>query len=266
MILELYHNNMSSCAQKARVALAEKHLQWKSHHLDLRAGDQQQPDYLKLNPKGVVPTLIDGDLVIRESNVILEYLEDAYPDPPMRPADAYGRSQVRLWNQRLAEGHHDIATSTLSMGIAFRHQYLAKGEPECGELIENVPDPVKRERRRDVIYNGTEAGEFRLAVTMWISLLNDMEAALGQHEWLVGDYYTIADAAYTPYLTRLDHLHVLGFIDDKPRVTDWYARIKARPSYQLGIIEWLDHGYLALMNEKGDEAWPKIEGMIGEAA
>ena len=266
MILELYHNNMSSCAQKARVALAEKNLEWKSHHLDLRAGDQQQPDYLKLNPKGVVPTLIDGDLVIRESNVILEYLEDAYPDPPMRPADAYGRSQVRLWNQRLAEGHHDIATATLSMGIAFRHQYLAKGEPECGELIENVPDPVKRERRRDVIYNGTEAGEFRLAVTMWISLLNDMEAALCQHEWLVGDYYTIADAAYTPYLTRLDHLHVLGFIDDKPRLTDWYARIKARPSYQLGITEWLDHGYLALMNEKGDEAWPEIEAMIGEAA
>ena len=79
MILELYHNNMSSCAQKARVALAEKNLEWKSHHLDLRAGDQQKPDYLKLNPKGVVPTLIDGDLVIRESNVILEYLNQLFP-------------------------------------------------------------------------------------------------------------------------------------------------------------------------------------------
>ena len=265
-MLELYHNTMSSCAQKVRVGLAEKGLAWKSHHLDMRAGAQQQPDYLKLNPKGVVPTLIDGDLVIRESNVILEYLDDAYPSPKLLPADSFDRAEVRLWNQRLAEWHHDIATATLSMGIAVRHQYLAKGEPECGALIEKVPDPVTRERRRDVIYNGTEAGEFRLAVTMWISLLNDMEAALAQHKWLVGDYYTIADAAYTPYLTRLDHLHVLGFIDDKPRVTDWYARIKARPSYQLGIIEWLDHGYLALMNEKGDEAWPEIEAMIGEAA
>ena len=76
-MLELYHNTMSSCAQKVRVGLAEKGLAWKSHHLDLRVGDQQQPDYLKLNPKGVVPTLIDGDLVIPESNVILEYLDDA---------------------------------------------------------------------------------------------------------------------------------------------------------------------------------------------
>lgn len=264
-MLELYHNTMSSCAQKVRVALAEKGLEWKSHHLNLRAGEQQEPAYLKLNPKGVVPTLIDGDLVICESNVILEYLDDAYPDPPLRPVDHFGKAQVRLWNQRLAEGHHDIATATLSMGIAFRHQYLAKGEPECGELIEKVPDPVKRERRRDVIYNGTAAREFGLAVTMWIGLLNDMESALNDHDWLVGDAYTITDAAYTPYLTRLDHLNVLGFISDKPRLTDWYNRIKARPSYTAGITEWLDEDYLALMAQKGDEAWPEIEQMIKKA-
>ena len=110
-MLELYHNTMSSCAQNVRVGLAEKGLAWKSHHLDLRAGDQQQPHYLNLNPKGIVPTLIDGDLVIRESNVILEYLDDASPSPKLLPADAFGRAEVRLWDQRLAEGHHDIATS-----------------------------------------------------------------------------------------------------------------------------------------------------------
>ena len=263
-MLELYHNTMSSCAQKVRVGLAEKGLKWKSHHLNLRAGDQQNPAYLELNPKGVVPTLIHGDLVIRESNVILEYLDDAFPDPPLRPSDAFGRAQVRLWNQRLAEGHHDIATATLSMGIAFRHQYLAKGESACLELIEKVPDPIKRERRRDVIFNGTEAREFRIAVNMWISLLDDMEAALGRHDWLAGDAYTITDAAYAPYLTRLDHLHVLGFIRDKPVLSAWYERIKARPSYTLGVTDWLDTDYLSLMAEKGKEAWPKIEAMIAE--
>lgn len=261
-MLELYHNSMSSCAQKVRVTLAEKGLGWKSHHLNLRTGDQQKPKYLELNPKGVVPTLIHGDLVIRESNVILEYLDDAFPDPPLRPTDAFGKAQVRLWNQRLAEGHHDIGTATLSMGIAFRHQYLAKGETACIELIENVPDPIKRERRRDVIFNGTEAREFRIAVNMWISLLSDMEAALCRHDWLAGGAYSITDAAYTPYLTRLDHLNVLGFIRDKPLLSDWYKRIKARPSYTTGITDWLDPEYLSLMEDKGKEAWPKIEEMI----
>ena len=148
------------------------------------------------------------------------------------------------------------------MGIAFRHQYLAKGETACIELIENVPDPIKRERRRDVIFNGTEAREFRIAVNMWISLLSDMEAALCRHDWLACGAYSITDAAYTPYLTRLDHLNVLGFIRDKPLLSDWYKRIKARPSYTTGITDWLDPEYLSLMEDKGKEAWPKIEEMI----
>ena len=196
---------------------------------------------------------------------LLRHRSSCHFSEPARPrasAGAFGRAQVRLWNQRLAEGHHDIGTATLSMGIAFRHQYLAKGEPACRTLIEKVPDPIKRERRRDVIYNGTDAREFRLAVNMWISLLNDMDEALSRHDWLAGDGYTITDAAYTPYLTRLDHLRVLGFISDKPRLAGWYERIKARTSYTLGITDWLDADYLSLMAEKGKEAWPKVEAMI----
>ena len=137
-MLELYHNTMSSCAQQVRVALAEKELPWKSHHLNLRAGDQQKPEYLKLNPKGVVPTLIDGELVICESNVILEYLDDAFPEPPLRPSVPFSRAKMRLWNQILPKAHYDIGTATLSMGVAFRYQYLSKGETACKKLIEKV--------------------------------------------------------------------------------------------------------------------------------
>ena len=67
-MLELYHSPMSPCAQKVRTVLAEKGLEWKSHHLDLRGtGDNLRPEYLKLNPNGVVPTLVDDGRVIIES-------------------------------------------------------------------------------------------------------------------------------------------------------------------------------------------------------
>ena len=82
-MLRLYHNDMSTCAQKVRIALAEKHLASESVHLKLRDGDQFDLDYLKLNPKGVVPTLIHDDLVIRESQVILEYLSVRSPSAPV---------------------------------------------------------------------------------------------------------------------------------------------------------------------------------------
>jgi glutathione S-transferase len=261
-MLELYHNDTSTCAQKVRVTLAEKGLEWKSHHLDLRRGDQQKPEYLKLNPRGVVPTLIDRGRAIRESNVIMEYLDDEFPQVPLRPEDSFGRAQMRLWTKRLDEGHHDIATATLSMGIAFRHQYLAKGPEACAALISQIPDPVRRERRRDVIHNGVEAKEFATAVTMWKRLLDDMQAALSAHGWLAGPAYSLADAAFTPYLTRLDHLGLLGWLDSRPRVAGWYDRLRARPSYATAFTKWENADYIALMRGKGAEVWPRLKALM----
>ena len=263
-MLELYHNDMSTCAQKVRLTLAEKGLTWENRHLDLRAGDQQKPDYLKLNPRGVVPTIVDKGKVVRESTVIMEYLDDEYPNPPLRPADSHARAQMRLWTKRLDEGHHDIATATLSMGIAFRFQYLDKGQEACDALINRIPDPLRRERRRDIIYNGVEAREFRTAVRMWEVLLTDMEKTLDGSRWLADNDYSLADAAYTPYLTRLDHLNLLDWTAKRPRLADWYERIRARPSYESAIRQWENRAYIDLMKTKGGAVWPRIEQMIAE--
>ena len=255
-MLTLYHNGMSTCSQKVRLALAEKNLDWEGRHLDLRAGETHTPEYLELNPRGVVPTLVHDGQVVRESNVILEYLDDAFPDPPLRPDSPIGRARVRLWLKRLDEGHHDLATSTLSMAVAFRHQYLAKGTAESA--IASVPDPVRRERRRDLIRNGTEAREFPTAIGMWVRLIEDMETALRDSPWLAGEGYSIADAAWTPYIVRLDHLRALELVARKPRLIDWHARVQARPAYRKAMTDWFSPDYLSLMAEKGEEAWPRI--------
>src|SRR3954469_13432701 len=102
-MLALYHNDMSSCAQKVRICLSEKGLEWENRHLNLRAGEHQQPWYLKLNRRAVVPTLIDGDHVVPESNVINEYLDETYRERPLMPSEPYGRAKVRLWNKQLDE-------------------------------------------------------------------------------------------------------------------------------------------------------------------
>ena len=99
-MIELFHNDMSVCAQKVRFALGEKILDWKSHHLNLRAGEQQKPEYLKLNPNAVVPTLVDSGRVIIESTVINEYIDDAYPEPRLRPADVGERAVAALARQQ----------------------------------------------------------------------------------------------------------------------------------------------------------------------
>jgi len=260
-MLALYHNDMSSCAQKVRLCLAEKGLQWESRHLNLRAGEHQREWYLKLNRRAVVPTLIDGDTVVPESNVINEYLDERFPEPPLMPKDSLGRARVRLWTKQLDEDIHDACIAILSFGIAFRHQYLARGEAGI-RMLEQIPSIIKRERRRDVIEKGLDSFHFRIAVARMELLLTEMDEALAQHAWLVGPDYTIADAAFTPYLARLDHLDSLGMTEGRPHVADWYRRIKARPSFADAIVRWENADYLALMRARGDEAWPKVQEIV----
>ena len=260
-MLALYHNDMSSCSQKVRICLAEKGLEWESRHLDLRGGNHQQDWYVKLNRRAVVPTLVDGDIVVPESNIINEYLDERFPDTPLSPQDPPGRARMRLWTKQLDEDVHDACLAILSFGIAFRHQYLARGE-EGVRMLERIPNIFKRERRRDVIEKGLASIHFEIAVARMMLLLGEMEEVLSHHAFLAGDGYTIADAAFTPYVARLEHLSILAMTDGKPHVIDWYDRVKRRASFHDAITRWENAGYLALMQERGREAWPQVREIM----
>jgi glutathione S-transferase len=251
---------MSLCAQKVRVCLAEKGLTWENRHLVLRAAEHQQDWYLKLNRRAVVPTLIDGDKGITESNVILEYLDERFPDPRLSPSDPYGRAKMRLWTKQLDEDIHDQSAAIISFGIAFRHQYLQRGEAGK-KMLEEIPNLFKRERRRDVIEQGTNSKYFVVAVKRMVLLLDEMEEALSATPWLAGDY-SLADVAFTPYLARLEHLSILDMIGERQRVADWYRRCKARPSFQEGIGKWENADYIKLMKGRGGEAWPAVRDIM----
>ncbi|MFQ5851140.1 MAG: glutathione S-transferase family protein [Candidatus Binatia bacterium] len=263
-MIELYHNDMSTCSQKVRFALAEKRLQWTGHHLNLRAREQQKPDYVRLNPNAVVPTLVDDGTVIVESTVINEYLDDAFPDPSLRPADSRARARMRLWTKQLDEGVH-AATGVLSTGIAFRYQKLALPHGELEALISNVPDPAKRERTREDIMKGVESRYFVDAVKRFDRLLGDFETALRHAPWLTGDDFSLADIAYAPYMTRLEHLQLEAMWEKRPCIARWFERLKERAGYQAGIGEWLNSSYLTLMKEKGIEVRPLIKDILSLA-
>jgi glutathione S-transferase len=84
-MLELYHNIISTCSQKVRLCFAEKGLTYVDRHFEFRDGGHLSPEYLKLNPNGVVPTLVhDGNPVI-DSSVIVEYLDEAFPETSLTP-------------------------------------------------------------------------------------------------------------------------------------------------------------------------------------
>lgn len=236
--LTLYDGTTSVCAIKARLTLEEKGVAYESHNIDLRRGDQFSPDYLKLNPGAVVPTLVHDGRVITESSIIQFYVEDMFPDPTLLPANPYDRARLRHWMKRIDDPVHP-SCGILTHAIAFRKDYLARTPDEREARFAATPDPARRARQRSVYEQGLDSPIVIDAVRHFAKLLGDMDEALATGPWLAGETYTLADAAATPYANRLAMLELLALFADKhPRVADWFDRIHARPSFDAAITRY----------------------------
>ena len=175
---------MSVCAAKVRTALAAKKLDLNGVHLDLRRGDAQKSEYLKLNPNAVVPTLGNDGRVITELTVICEYVDDQWPDQPLKPGESFGRAQMRLWTKQLDEGLHP-AVGTLSFRVAFRHQWLARPQRNAHGWLTYLS------RIGDSVYNPPlsriYSPFFTPAFERYHKLFDDFEIALDRSLWLVDE-------------------------------------------------------------------------------
>ena len=128
-MLRLYHYDRSTAAQRARLLIEEKGLTWESVIVDTARGDVDDlpANYHDLNPKGLVPAVENNGRAIAESTIILEYLEDAFPQTSFRPVSAEDRAMTRQWIYRIGDGVH-VASRTIGVCIANRFIYLAGPE------------------------------------------------------------------------------------------------------------------------------------------
>jgi glutathione S-transferase len=256
--LELYHNGLSSCSQKVRLVLAEKGLEFTPRDVNLVAGEQHAPDYVKLNPGHVVPTLVHDARVLVESTLINEYLEDAFPEPALLPSDPAARHAARLWVKRIDEKVHPSA-GVLTYAIGARPAVLSQPAEAREAAIDAIPDPDRRAARRSVIEHGVKAPEFAGALGRFLDLLDDMDAALVGASWLTGERFGLADAAALPYVLRMEHLAMTPAIEARARAADWLARVKALPSYATAVVDWAPAPVIELFRKQGEAVWSEVE-------
>ncbi len=261
-MLELYHSVNSVCAQKVRVVLAEKGLDYREHLMTLR-GDQFSPEYMKLNPNAVVPTLIHGGRAVIESSVILYYLDEAFPTPPLMPQDLHQRAAVRQFNKLIDEYVHNSCT-ILTFATAFRPWFAGLSGEEIEARLAKSPSKQRTEYKRDVALNGLGSKYVRDALGHHAKLLQSMEAALGRAGWLAGDAFSLADAAVIPYILRLDLLRLKRLLT--PKVEAWYDRMRARPSVKKEMLERMTAQDKAPFEKLEPDPWPKIEKLVEEMA
>ena len=235
--MKLYHNIISTCSQKVRLVLAEKNIAFTSELLDLQRGDQFKPAYLELNPNAVVPTLEDGGRIYTESTLINEYLDDAYPEIAMKPADAAERHRMRYWCKRI-DGLHP-ACGIQTYAIAVRPGLQRRPADEVKALVDQIPDKTRREIRRSVIDLGVQAPSFRGALAEHVVLFGALQTRLDDHDWLAGEAFSLADAALLPYVLRVEHIGLSSLVSDRPALAAWFKRVQERPAYTSAVAEHL---------------------------
>jgi glutathione S-transferase len=259
-MLELYHNVNSVCAQKVRVALAEKRLAYREHLMTLR-GDQFAPEYMKLNPNAVVPTLVHDGRPVLESSVILYYLDEAFPEPPLMPGGLHQRALVRQFNKLIDEYVHNSCT-ILTFATAFRPWFAGLSGEEIEARLAKAPSKQRTEYKRDVALHGLDSKYVRDAVGYHEKLLKMMDQALERGDWLAGESFSLADAAVIPYILRLDLLKLRKMWEQRPRIGAWYARMRERPAVRKEILQRMGPEDEAPFRDLQPDPWPKVAAML----
>lgn len=264
----LYHHGSSVCAGKVRLALFEKGLQWDGIYIDILKGDQFAPEFLKLNPKAVVPVLVDGDKVITESTVINEYLDFVHPGTSLHPKDPYLWCQARYWTKAVDEDLHP-ACGAMTFMCSHRHTIARLGPKGLEDFLGATPESSVtsdwREKKRIYVTKGLEAPDGPQKVQLYDRYLNKMETALKDSDWLVGNSYGIADLSVTPYVNRLAMMSMSGMWEGGrlPRLTDWWNRITTRPSFKPMMLDWVPEQLTNDLRENGAKSWPDVAKILG---
>ncbi|MEE2654973.1 MAG: glutathione S-transferase family protein [Pseudomonadota bacterium] len=238
-MLILYDGTTSVCAIKVRITLVEKGLDFQSRNIDLRKGEQFSSDYLQLNPNAVVPTLVDGENIVLESSIIMQYLEDLIVDNSLLPESPQSRAKMRMWLKRIDDLVHP-ATGIITHATAFRPSFLQKSKKEQKAHLNKIPDIARRQRQEAVYKDGLNSPIVESAIHTFEKFICDMNTVLKEHEYISGSSYTLADAAATPYINRLASLKLLGVWRERaPKVFNWYDRICSRQSFEKAVTKYL---------------------------
>jgi glutathione S-transferase len=261
-MLRLYHGRTSVCSVKARLALAEKGVDWESQLLTLR-GDQFDPAYLKLNPNAVVPTLVYDGTVIIESTIIMHYVNDEFSGPPLMPADATSRAKVHMTTKLMDEYVHNSCT-VLTFATVNRSR-LQSTKPEALEAdLARSPNRARAEAKRQVAAHGLDAVLVVDALHNHETLLNWIDASMKDGPYIAGSAYSLADVAATPYVWRLDKLNLARMWDKRPGVASWLDRVRQRPSFATAIDNWLTQADVDRYSGYQPDPWPKVSEILRE--
>jgi len=241
----LYHFPTSLYSQQVRLALAEKGVAWESKIVNIGPDHEHfAPWYAKINPRLVVPTLEVDGIIVTDATAVVSYIDDHFDGPALMPAEPEARAEALAWIERETELPMRELGYVRTKGITrwLQRWSLRQRRKQLVKLRKRNPelDDVYAAKLADLqvleqaINDRRATGELVDRIEI---LLDELEATLADREWLAGEHYSLADLVWTAVLARLDHIGFARSISEhrRPRVHDWYKRLRERPSWDAMI-------------------------------
>ena len=232
----LYHGWSSSASRKTRFCLAEKGLVYESRPMDLLTFEHHQDWYKALNPSGIVPALLIDGVPLVESNLINEYLDAAFPEPPLRPADPLQLYQMRLWAKYIDD---DCLPAVQKPNWMSKMHPMARqwSDAELEARLAAIPTEGRRRLWYRMARDPFTAEEMETAAQVLRGMLDRIEAMTADGGWIIGGAFSLADIAAAPYVKRVEEEEPEQLeAKRRPRTADWWARLRARPAYPAAHI------------------------------
>ncbi|GAB5489739.1 MAG: hypothetical protein Pars2KO_33090 [Parasphingorhabdus sp.] len=236
--LHLFHFQGSTCSQKTRIFLRLKGIEWTSHHIDLARKEHLKPWFMGINPRGLVPVLIDNGKVIIESNDILNYLEERFPNPPLMPPEKAAETRAMLKAED--DLHFDIRALTMRFVIP---SFLAKRPASDIESYEQlgtgtVGGKVDPNRENEVKFwsdmnehGGISDERAKRAFGRFREQLDEYDNVLSDQDYLLGEKISQIDIAWYIYARRLVDAGY-PFAKLHPAVGRWLDKLNADPRFR----------------------------------
>jgi glutathione S-transferase len=258
-MLTLYHDHNAVCCQKVELALFEKGVTYKDHIISLFRSEQYSTDYLKINPRGVVPALLHDGSILIESTVICEYVNETFDGPSLLPNNSVERAHARVWTKLVDDEIHQ-AGSTLSFCAMFRDRMLKMDKEEQEKRYRNVGNPIREDMYRSTVELGVGSPIAFCAIASYEMMIRDLELRLADtNGWIAGGMYSLAEIGQTPYFARVEFLGLLDiWLANRPLVRKWWEKVKARRSYSAIILGPLTDNEIIEMKNSGEKIYDHV--------
>ena len=234
IMLTLYHFGDSLCSIKVRLCLSEKGVEYDAKFIDLMKFENLEPDYLALNPNGVLPTIVHDGKPVIESTVINEYIDEAFAGPSLRPDNAHERARMRVWTKLQDDVVHP-AIQKPTFNLLVKPILAGMSDQELEEFTGRHPHEANRNLFRNAARGPVDQVAIDAAKERFVFVFGRMEQALEQAGWLAGESYSLADIAIAPAIDRLTACGLYGLFEKFPKVLDWAERVKSREAFQRAV-------------------------------